>query len=745
MTTSIQSISRLIGLIMAIALHALPNMASATNYYVNATSGNDANNGLSHATAWETITHAAATVPSGTSAADPNVIYVSSGTYNIGNNHETFPINFTHDFVSLIGAGAATTFIDMQNLTVADALHVSAKGFSLSGFTFQRAQRAIGISEGGFSIANNVFQSTIGQGIYFFRNETGRTESISFADMSITGNTFNTFTEGIYVNVDLGFDNTANSLSASFGNLTISANNFLLTGGEGINIASLSPHHIRNGTVTIGNFTITGNTFEGGTTGLSSDSSMSYLTNCQVTIGNMTVTDNTFTNLDGYGMDFNWWGIDYLNQSDPGATDVNLGDLVISDNMASSTSYAIYLQRGSIHDIYYQSTVTTGPIKITGNTFNVENDGLNISFESVHTLGDPSRDDTVKVSLGGTTITGNTISANYYVTYLIHDSVAYDTYGHSSVATAPLFISDNTLTSQWDNALYIELVNIAQLHDNSSLAWGPITVNNNTLRTMDNYEAISFIISGLGAGSTDAPSLTMGDIGFGNNTIDASRGINVFVNNLASSETAKVTFGKLNIHDNTLSNISSWGIQVSYSNSNSNPATASLIIDAPEISGNILSSTSGQSNGIEIVINNATDGITFGTAGISANTVTGFEDGIFLGLDEAVLSCNYLENNALGIRFNTAGTFIVKNNSLVNNTVGLSVDGGMAANVTAENNWWGDKLGPVACASCNGIDPGDSGTVAFTPWLTSQPLKSNCGATFPWPLFLPAITGMGNR
>jgi len=148
--------------------------------------------------------------------------------------------------------------------------------------------------------------------------------------------------------------------------------------------------------------------------------------------------------------------------------------------------------------------------------------------------------------------------------------------------------------------------------------------------------------------------------------------------------------------------------------------------------------------GIELQVDNTTEGITIGTAQISANTVTGFEDSIFLGLDEATLSCNYLENNALGIRFNTAGTHIVKNNSLVNNTVGLSVDGGMAANVNAENNWWGDKLGPEACASCNGIDPGDSGTVDFIPWLTSQPQKSRCGTSFQWSLFLPAITGMGN-
>jgi hypothetical protein len=38
----------------------------------------------------------------------------------------------------------------------------------------------------------------------------------------------------------------------------------------------------------------------------------------------------------------------------------------------------------------------------------------------------------------------------------------------------------------------------------------------------------------------------------------------------------------------------------------------------------------------------------------------------------------------------------------------------------------------------------DSGRVGFTPWLTFQPDKARCGKPFPWLMFVPAITGMGN-
>lgn len=82
-------------------------------------------------------------------------------------------------------------------------------------------------------------------------------------------------------------------------------------------------------------------------------------------------------------------------------------------------------------------------------------------------------------------------------------------------------------------------------------------------------------------------------------------------------------------------------------------------------------------------------------------------------------------------------------NAITGNTAfGLSVDNSNAALINAEKNWWGDKDGPVACASCNGVNLGDLGIVDFTPWL-DEPIKKNCGNYFPWPMFLPAITEAG--
>ena len=185
--------------VLAVALLTTPVLASSTTYYVD-TAGNDANAGTSPGTtgAWKTITHAAANVPAGTSGA-PNIIVVATGTYDNTTNGETFPIFFTNNYVNLTGTGSATTFIDTENINY--TLDAAALGFSVSGFTFQNTPIAMDISEGGFTVTNNIFASTVGQGVYFYKNDSNLSTDSTIPDMSISGNTFMTTIDGIYVNV----------------------------------------------------------------------------------------------------------------------------------------------------------------------------------------------------------------------------------------------------------------------------------------------------------------------------------------------------------------------------------------------------------------------------------------------------------------------------------------------------------------------------------------------------------------
>jgi nitrous oxidase accessory protein NosD len=92
----------------------------------------------------------------------------------------------------------------------------------------------------------------------------------------------------------------------------------------------------------------------------------------------------------------------------------------------------------------------------------------------------------------------------------------------------------------------------------------------------------------------------------------------------------------------------------------------------------------------------------------------------------ATLSGNSFEHSGTGVLVTqtspTEGqpaggqaTVTASNNTIHANTVGANGESGTVVN--AENNWWGCKQGPNASPSCDTT----TGTVSYTPWLTTKP------------------------
>jgi hypothetical protein len=108
-----------------------PITAQATDYYVNAGTGDNGNGGLSPGDAWKTITYALSQV-SGTG----HTIYVAAGSYDTTDNGETFPLSMKNG-VSLQGDGAATTILDAESAAGIGVISASAIGSAttLDGFT----------------------------------------------------------------------------------------------------------------------------------------------------------------------------------------------------------------------------------------------------------------------------------------------------------------------------------------------------------------------------------------------------------------------------------------------------------------------------------------------------------------------------------------------------------------------------------------------------------------------------------
>ncbi|MCE9538395.1 MAG: hypothetical protein K8R85_04145, partial [Bacteroidetes bacterium] len=126
-------------IVILIALLTFINTSAQTNYFVDATNGNDLNNGTSLATAWKTIQKAC-------NAAIPNsIVQIKAGTYNenIIINISGTPGNFItlknylNDIVLIDGTGTSGTtmltltnksFLNFQNLTIQNLTVNDAQG-----------------------------------------------------------------------------------------------------------------------------------------------------------------------------------------------------------------------------------------------------------------------------------------------------------------------------------------------------------------------------------------------------------------------------------------------------------------------------------------------------------------------------------------------------------------------------------------------------------------------------------------
>ncbi len=310
---------KLIGalIIATIALAILIPVALAqTNYYVDVGAGDDGNNGGA-GDPWKTITHAANTVPAGTSGA-PNTINVAAGTYS---GSETFAIIFNNPYVELNGAGTSTTIIDGNSTdTIID---IQATGIRIQDFTIRSGTTAISASEGGFAIVDNTFSGSpafdVVKAISWVMYEESTSDQ-TIEDTLIDGNTFNVSCDGIYMDVYLSGTNS--SANVTIGDVDIINNVYQAGPGpqpdtrEGIDLDNFSVAYLDGGILSVGTFSISNNEFYGGQHAI--EFYYPYfdeMYDATVNVGNMIINGNTLLNqtnssamyIDYYDCDY-WYG-----------------------------------------------------------------------------------------------------------------------------------------------------------------------------------------------------------------------------------------------------------------------------------------------------------------------------------------------------------------------------------------------------------------------------------------------------
>ena len=89
-----------------VAVLVVSNAALGADWYVDAVSGSDANDGASPATAWKTLTHAIASVPDPTAG---HAIHLAAGVYD-AQNGEQYPLH-VRNHMQILGAGRDLTVL----------------------------------------------------------------------------------------------------------------------------------------------------------------------------------------------------------------------------------------------------------------------------------------------------------------------------------------------------------------------------------------------------------------------------------------------------------------------------------------------------------------------------------------------------------------------------------------------------------------------------------------------------------
>jgi Right handed beta helix region len=659
---------------------------------------------------------------------------------------------------------------------------------------------------GNVTFSGNTISGCSSYGIYvddYYINEiyssTATMGNVVVDNNKVTGGSYGIYLDDFYIEYLYGSNGT-------IGNLTVSNNTLKGQTSYGYYQYYWGAQWYIYGPSkgTVGNMTVSGNTI---TTDASSGYGMYlyemyYIYDLEGTSvstqGTMEITNNTVTSYSEALYFSYYYTGSYLGDYSYDATQVTTGATSITGNKFTSTnSYGTYIYYYCVgYDIYGTSKIYMGASNISGNTIKGNSEGLYLYFDyNAYNMYDRSMLDWKPITIHNNTINSETSDA-VYIEWYYAENGSYN-YDYSRAKLPDLIFTGNTVDTKsgdgfyyynYENPYYNEdhaYVDFGSMlfdgntfnpnkdagmsdginiyiyetanenYDHSTTVWGDTTITNNKIYNVSD-EAIYLDYDGFPYEIIDYHSFIGGNFNISNNMIaGADYGIDLEFDYLETDEFGTVTVGTFNVADNTLTDITSDGIYVVMDAYNTIPATAKLTVGATTIKDNMITADAGGgSSGIYFDGDIQYDDVTFGMPVLSGNTISGFIDGIELygdtsygGLDEMSLSCNWLQNNTSnGLRFDTEGkNFTVLNNAITGNTAfGLSVDDGNAAVINAEKNWWGDKLGPAACVSCNGVDPGDSGTVDFDPWLSAEP-TSQCAGAFSWPMFVPAITGAGIR
>jgi hypothetical protein len=688
--------------------------------------------------------------------------------------------------------------VTVQNITFEDTVYHGV------WVAVSRANQNSNLALGSINIKNNNFiRTTLGVLVFedynFDSSVSGITANIG--SLNITGNTFTGLSVSAVKINEISVEGVGSG-NVTYGNFVVS-NNIFTDCENSIALNNIFIKSITGGSnVTFGNFNIEGNVINSSSGTFTSEEGIvisdlflisDIYDNSIIRTGNVNITDNKVKSFEN-PLKIAFGGIYNLgleNGSD--SVRVTRGNKTISRNTTTTVEGdGALLDFSNIgKDVYADSSITINPLSMDDNTFMGVSEALKIYFDSVGY----AVNNTASVAFSPFSFDNNKLISEYPTHAVFLAEYETGTVGQnierSGRVTLPDWqLSNNTIdilgngdgfqlrskenpatlsgngqvnfggvaadsniinstqSASMQNGIQVYLNTFGINLANSSVAsLGNISATDNVITSVDN-SGIRLNISNVGSGVTANGEISFGNVvATGNSVVNANSGVNITYSNINGQASASVTLGKTDILRNDFSKLSQYGVYSS-TQTNHSSASANMVVGKATISENSIAAASGilnDSAGIELA-DYFQSTVSDSEPVINGNNISDFHSGLSVrNYSRASISCNtFARNRDSGILVTSSGSMTAANNTIVDNGLGLKING--SSTVNAEMNWWGSPAGPVACTSCNTVSAG-GGTIDFKPWLTAQ---TNCSpavseALFSWTLFMPAFSASSAR
>jgi parallel beta-helix repeat protein len=521
-------------------------------------------------------------------------------------------------------------------------------------------------------------------------------------------NTTDDFDGAIIINMAL--DHQDHSGAVTIGDLTITQNSFMLNDSHAYAML-YNNNYIKNlegGSISIGTFNFSNNAIykeNSGNSGIYLSGLLSHLKNDSITVGDIIVSHNVVVNHTNTAFFIE----QYKAENWSGTTSGLFGNIDISNNTITSqdpNSDGIY-----IHEIYGLNFTNNASLIVSACSITDNNVNLSGSYAIIYFMDYIANNlqNNASVYVGNNTVISNDLSADNGI-LVEYYQCGVSLYNHSNCNLGRFQLTDNIITSTTDYGVQLQqLSNLGCfLYDNASFSIECVQLDDNQIESTSHGIYIYQML--LGGNLSDDATCFIGPITLNENSIVSGGDGILFIDNTTAfdlgnsmNDDSIITLQNVELSNNTI-NSSGNGIFIGpcvFGGENGNLAVTSFMI-----ADNIISQGSAGLKTKNLSISNWREPV------IKNNIIFSCDVGIWFTSSYGNLIYNNHFNNTLNAKDDRENTWNITK------TIGINIIGGPSLG----GNYWSDYTG---------ID-GDNDTIGDT-WLpyTAGGNISSGGDLFP--------------